>query len=214
MAARRSSPTAEALAKHPLAIVILTANLLKPEIIDFDFEWFDFKSGVVDCLDDYWTSLSKWTSDDFRDNKDAYTLIAEVTDTSTMTLGRVDVIGFKDPNDTYPAEWEAKVKADPTLLLVKGSVKAATAPRVKPKVRPKAPSTAAQAIKGAAKTAPVEDKAEALKAKLAAKRAARKAEAPADEPKAEAAAEAPVMALASWHIPVGRANNGRFARIR
>lgn len=224
MAARKSRPTAEALAKHPLAIVILTADRAKPEKIDFDFEWFDSDAG----LQAYLTALNEWAKDDAAANKDALFLHAVVTDTSALTVSEVHLIG---PDDLSDAEkdslraWGDAAKAKPADTLLQGGAPAAPKQTtVKPKVKPRKASTAAAAIKAAqAGTAKPEDKAEALKAKLAEKRAARqKPQAAAEakpevkasvpEPKAEAAA-ASVMALA-WAVPLGRRANGRFAKIR
>lgn len=226
------APTKTALQKHPQAVVLLGYVAAKPTVINYrDFEWFDTDAARTTFLAECLVYVNK----DVTDHGDLYHLVAEVLDTSNMTLGQVHAIGG---SAAQKKERIASILGDPNLLVQprKAGAKApaASAPKAKgarAKVsKGRKPSTAADAVKGpiAAGDEPKprakkvlkrnaaapaaqpsltgEERAAALQKRLDAKKAA--------APKVAADAEPSLVNALQWAIPLGRkAKNGRFARL-
>ena len=178
-------PTKTGLAKHPRAVVILSAPMSDREAVVHDFEWFDTDEGVATFMQDALT----WATEDLRDNGDMQHLIAEVKETKfPPTVGDVHVVSG---NADEAAKWKAKIEADTTLLVSETAPRGskATTTKVKPKVKPRRPSAAAAVLKAGGEAKPSDDAAKAkadkqaaLKARLAAKKAgAIPQEAPKDD---------------------------------
>lgn len=201
-------PTAAALAKHPRAVVILSAFADEPELRELDFEWFDNESAVAKYLDE----SRQWADEVCQTEGDMIHVIASLTDTiSPPTIGEITV---------HTPGTEEAIKAgdvlrqqvieDTTLLVQPTAPKTSKAakPKVKPKVKGRAASPAAAAIKAAieeepkkrrrpakdAEAVPSPRATAALKARLAAKKAAA-ADAPEPEPEAEPMGMATPLAI-------------------
>lgn len=170
-------PTKANLERKPQAIVVqqfLTGNAAD-KVAALEFEWFETDTGRIA----YYDEIVVWSRQDVDAHGDVLYAWAEVTDTATMTLGRIAAAGKSK-------EWEAAaikaIKADPLIALIAqpDDVAKKAAPRVKAGVKatikPRKASAAAGALKG-----PVEatDATPVVKPKIVRKRLEATATAPA-----------------------------------
>lgn len=157
-------PTERALKRKPMAVILLTT--LRKDVPNIppagrEFEWFTTEDGMRTFFD----QNVAFHKEDTDSHDDMAYMSLEVTDTSTMTLGRVDV----KPETKEMEDWRAAVEADITLAFT--PVKApeeTTEGDEKKKVRPRRKSSAAAAMKKQ-DDAP-DTKAAALKKRLEAKK--------------------------------------------
>jgi hypothetical protein len=139
-------PTERAVKRKPMAVIMLTAN--RSDIAEdgtvtmtdqgYDFEWFETEKNREKFFD----QVNDWQQQDAKDHDDFAYLIAVVTDTSDMTLGRIEVA----PHNPKMTKWKNAVKKNPSLLIAPVAAKT-----TEKKAEVKAPRKAA-AKKAAAST--------------------------------------------------------------
>lgn len=186
-------PTEKAIKRKPMAVVMLTTerssltddglNVVVPAQ-GYDFEWFETEKGREKFFD----QVTDFNVEDAKAHDDFAYITAVVTDTATMTLGRVEAA----PSNPKMTKWKNAIKKDPSLLIapvVKAAEKKAVvkAPRkatpkkataVKGAPTPKATRAKPTVRKGAdAKAETPTVKAAGLRKKLAAKKGTTQAEA-------------------------------------
>ena len=158
-----AKPTERAIKRKPQAVILLeTLTESVPEVPEDgrDFEWFT----STDAAGEFFDQFTRFIESDTSEHGDVAYLAAEVTDTSSMTLGRVKVA----PENDETAKWAESIKADVTSVFIQP----ATKEKPKAKVRPKARNAAAAEAKKT-KTPPAKpaaDKQARLKKRLAEKK--------------------------------------------
>ena len=195
-----AKPTKTALERKPAAVIMLASKVDEPDVVgNYDFEWFETPEGRAE----YWEAVKTWCAEDVRDHGDLVHVLVNVSDTKAMTIVSVEVFGA---TDKVSPEWIYTrindIKADPTLVVAPGPVRAnggggkKVTPKAKAQVRGRKASTAAAVVKGVveggnaptpkakavrkrsvkAKTEDADTKAAALKERLKAKQATPAAE--------------------------------------
>lgn len=160
-----AKPTERAMKRKPHAVILLeTLTSDVPEVPEDgrDFEWFN----SLEATSEFFDQVTEFHTKDAEEHGDLSYMTIEVTDTATMTLGRVEVA----PDNEETKKWVESVKDDVTQVFVEIKPKKTSKPDVK--VRPKKRNAAAKAV-AKNESAPIkqEDKQARLKKRLEEKKA-------------------------------------------
>jgi hypothetical protein len=171
------NPTAAAVRKHPMAVIMLITEKAKPNVIaNHDFEWFETDEGLQDFI----PRLDQWARDDFNEVGDLYHSYVTIKDTSVTPLVVTDDMIVTIGETDWSKQMIERIKQNPEgVLFVKPVTSKKATPARKPVVKAqkvakgRKPNAAAAVAKGDA------PKPKAAQAKVnAAKKAPAKAQPP------------------------------------